>query len=391
MPIDPIFQDLRQTSLPLSSIFLDPNNPRFVGSEWLYVPDSSIEAAQEATRLKLVANFDIDKLRMNMEVNGYLPIDRVIVRQFQSERYVVLEGNRRICAAKMITSVGLDGLEVSSTVLASLADIPCLEYVGTEQDASWIFQGLRHITGITEWSAFNKAKLLVEQMEEGQVSLTDVGRRFGLTRFGAGQWVRGYYAFKQAKEESDYVREADERSYPYFQELFSRSSAPVREWLEWNEDEYRFRNALNLNEFVGWLYPRSSSQLSLEGLSDMASVGSDQLGDWDSRLLARRDDIRSLAWLIRNAPSFFEQFRLDGQLERAYTMASAESYQKKATEKADVSRELFESLSACTKALENLPLKIMLDPHARADLNTRLSALQSVIRAIQQAQVHASS
>lgn len=131
----------------------------------------------------------------------------------------------------MMTSVGLDGIDVSQAVLTSLADIPCLEYVGTEQDASWIFQGLRPITGITEWSAFNKAKLLVEQMEEEQVSLTDAGRRFGLTRFGAGQWVRGYYAFKQAKEESDYVREVDERSYPYFQELFSRSSAPVREWL----------------------------------------------------------------------------------------------------------------------------------------------------------------
>lgn len=206
MPIDPIFQDLRQTTLPLSAIFLDPNNPRFVGSEWQYVPDSSIEAAQEAIRLRLVADFDVDKLRMNMEVNGYLPIDRVIVRQFHPGKYVILEGNRRICAAKMITSVGLDGIDVSEAVLTSLADIPCLEYVGTEQDASWIFQGLRHITGITEWSAFNKAKLLVEQMEEEQVSLTDAGRRFGLTRFGAGQWVRGYYAFKQAKEESDYVR-----------------------------------------------------------------------------------------------------------------------------------------------------------------------------------------
>jgi hypothetical protein len=70
VPIDPIFQDLRQTTLPLSAIFLDPNNPRFVGSEWQYVPDWSIEAAQEAIRLRLVADFDVDKLRMNMEVNG---------------------------------------------------------------------------------------------------------------------------------------------------------------------------------------------------------------------------------------------------------------------------------------------------------------------------------
>ena len=31
--------------------------------------------------------------------------------------------------------------------------------------------------------------------------MSEVGKRFGLTPYGAGQWVRGYYAFKQAKEE----------------------------------------------------------------------------------------------------------------------------------------------------------------------------------------------
>ena len=138
--------------------------------------------------------------------------------------------------------------------------IPCLEYVGAEADAAWIFQGLRHITGISEWSAYNKARLLVEQMEDEELNLTEAGRRFGLSPFGAGQWVRGYYAFKQAREESDYIHEVDEQAYPYFQELFSRSSAPVREWMEWKESEYKFANSLNFNEFVGWLYPRPEEQ-----------------------------------------------------------------------------------------------------------------------------------
>ncbi len=93
-------------------------------------------------------------------------------------------------------------------------------------------------------------------MEQEHLGLTAAGKRFGLSAFGAGQWVRGYYAFKQAREESDYVHEVDERAYPYFQELFGRSSSPVREWLGWNEDGYKFKNPLNFNEFVGWLYRR---------------------------------------------------------------------------------------------------------------------------------------
>ena len=35
---------------------------------------------------------------------------------------------------------------------------------------------------------------------------------------------KGYYAFIQAAEESDYTQEIDERAYPYLQEIFSRSN-----------------------------------------------------------------------------------------------------------------------------------------------------------------------
>jgi hypothetical protein len=72
---------------------------------------------QEETRRKLIRDFSVDKLRMNMEVNGYLPIDRVIVREFKPSKYVVLEGNRRICAAKLISSLTAEGAEVQEEAL----------------------------------------------------------------------------------------------------------------------------------------------------------------------------------------------------------------------------------------------------------------------------------
>lgn len=49
-----------------------------------------------------------------------------------------------------------------------------------------------------------------------------------MTAYGAGQWVRGYYAFIQAAEESDYTQEIDERAYPYLQEIFSRSNPVLK-------------------------------------------------------------------------------------------------------------------------------------------------------------------
>ena len=371
MPVSAIFQDLIPKDLPLESIYLDPNNPRFVGTNWQRVEDEQIDtrAVQESTRRRLIEEHGVEKLRMNIEVNGYLPIDRVVVRQFKNGKFVVLEGNRRICAAKMIEPIGMDGSEVAPEVLNSVKVIPCLEYVGAESDAAWIFQGLRHITGISEWSAYSKAKLLVEQMEQEQLTLTDAGKRFGLTAFGAGQWVRGYYAFKQAKEESDYVIEVDERSYPYFQEIFSRSSAPVREWLEWREEEYRFKNALNLNEFVGWLYPRPPD------------AGPDVRGNFEARRLARRDDIRLVSFLLKEGDKYFEQFRNGQELEPTYAIASAELYQQRLEEGLNRVEAVFNAIAACTKALDEVPYKVFKDPDLKTQLDNKIKELERAIAA----------
>jgi len=374
MAISPLYQQLKPVQLALGSIFLDPNNPRFTSAAWVYVQDEDIEKndIQEAVQRRLVHDFDVEKLKMNMEVNGYLPIDRVIVREFAPGKYVVLEGNRRICAAKMISTISGDGSAVNPSVLESLAEIPCLQYTGTDRNASWVFQGLRHIAGVVEWSAFNKAKLLVEQTVEEGLSLTDAGKRFGLSPHGAGQWVRGYYAFKQARESSDYINEVDERSYPYFQELFSRSSAPVREWLAWDDSQREFKEHLNFDEFISWLYPRDTS-------ADDDQTGATPRGNWEKRRLGRRDDIRLVAYMMTDAPEFFVQFRTGAPVEKAYSMALARQFEEEAKRAADPVADMFTAIDACKQALDNVPYKAIRDAEVKAKLDLSLAGLQKAI------------
>ena len=158
---------LEPIDVSLDNLFLDPNNPRFVGKDWVRINDDAIHLAenQQTARETLIRTAGIDKLRANMEINGYLPIDRIVVRRISEENFVILEGNRRICAAKTLASYTKQGTLVDDTVLESLNEIPCLEYTGSDENAAWIFQGLRHISGIVDWSSYNKARLLVEQME----------------------------------------------------------------------------------------------------------------------------------------------------------------------------------------------------------------------------------
>jgi hypothetical protein len=377
-----LVKDLVEVNIPLSSIFLDPNNPRFVAQDWTYIPDNQVDddAIQNETRLKMIREFGVEKLKMNMEVNGFLPIDRVIVRQFKDNKYVVLEGNRRICAAKMISQFAGDGTSVNEDVLDSLKNIPCLQYIGGEKDAAWIFQGLRHITGINDWSAFNKAKLLVEQMEIESLSLTEVGKRFGLTPYGAGQWVRGYYAFKQAREESDFINEVDEKSYPYLQELFSRSSASVREWLEWDEAQYKFRNALNFNEFIGWIYPRTT----INDVESNIMENNQSRGDFEKRALRRSDDTRQLAFLIREDKQAFEKFRREFDIERAYSEAIQKKYEREIRETIDQTEVVFKIISECKIALDNIPHKMLKNDDTKNRLMQSLQDLETTIKELKQ-------
>jgi hypothetical protein len=377
MSYEKLLDQLTPAELQLDAIYLDPNNPRFTGSAWQYIPDNQIPLGpvQEATRLRLIKEFGVGRLRMNMEVNGFLPIDRVVVREFATGQYVVVEGNRRICAAKLITALTPEGEAVPERVLTSLATIPCLLYTGTDRDVSWIIQGLRHITGLADWSSFNKAKLLVEQMEAEGLTQTAVGKRFGLTPHGAGQWLRGYFAFQQAKDRSDYVREVDERVYPYLQELFSRSSIRVREWMKWDDSDREFKDELRFNEFVGWFYPRPEAD------SDQAE--SEALGDWEKRVITRQDDIRQLPYLLTTDPESFEHFRRELDLEAAY--ASALLKEQSSREIYDPVEEVFGSIRSCTRALDHLPFKLLREDSAKEQLTNALAPLEQAIAAIKEA------
>jgi hypothetical protein len=364
---------LQPIDLRLENIFLDPNNPRFVDDETRLVDTARITepGVQQLALEKLISEFGVEKLAGSMRVNGFLPIDRIVLKKLTTpeDSYVVLEGNRRIAAAKLLAkSIADDPTQVSESVTRSLQSIPCLEYIGADIDAAWIFQGLRHITGISEWPAYNKARLLVEQMEREGLTLTQAGERFGLTAYGAGQWARGYYAYQQALEESDYVHEVHVHAYPYFQELFGRSCAPLKEWLEWKEDAKRFDNLMNYNEFIGWLYPRVNED-----------DRPDEYGKFDRRYIRTRDDLRQLSYMRSEAAELFEKFRREKDVERAYAEAMARKYER---ESANSERSLFDSVLHCKRALENVPYRFMQNSEFRGRLHQALQEISISIASL---------
>jgi hypothetical protein len=116
---------------------------------------------------------------------------------------------------------------------------------------------------------------------------------------------------------------------------------------------------------VSWLYPRPKSE-------DESS----QVGDFDERRIARRDDIRLLSGLIADDGKYFEQFRNGHSLEDVVAMQSAEAYQKKAEESTDRVAEVFTALDSCKKVVDDMPLKIMKVEELRLQFDAKKEALR---------------
>lgn len=212
-------------------------------------------------------------------------------------------------------------------------------------------------------------------MEREELSLTEVGKRFGLTAFGAGQWVRGYRAYKQAREETDYVSEIDDRIYPYFQELFGRSSAPMKEWMKWDDSKKRFEDTANLNEFVSWFYPRPDGN---EDHPDEHTAS----GDWYKRKVGKQDDIRQLSYLLTNAPKYFDVFRSELDLEKAYSRARFEQIEKEQGKEIASAESVLGEVEHLADLLEKLPINIVKDATLRMRLDAHISKIERAISVI---------
>jgi hypothetical protein len=181
--------NLQPIQVSLDDLYLDPNNPRFAKSLNLdaSVPDEKVAAAQEDVRkLFVVGNserkagedgseeteedtFNIADLVNSMEEIGFIPIDQIVVRKLSNapDKYLVVEGNRRVCSAKYILSKPLptepNALKVRQAVLATLSSIDALLLV-TEglsetviHDQIGVVLGLRHFGAVLPWGVLAKA------------------------------------------------------------------------------------------------------------------------------------------------------------------------------------------------------------------------------------------
>jgi len=249
---------LREETLRLDQLLLDPNNYRFQDDpEYVAADDARFaEAGVQDRAYRRLRNESLTALKNSILTNGFLPFERLVVREYgpDVEQFLVVEGNRRTAALRWIKEDHEAGVAIREDILATLAALPVI-VIGKDEDPSLhlSLMGVRHVGGVNEWGGYQRAKLVTQLRDEHGLETSEVANRLGLTPHEVNRRYRAFKTLGQMEADEEFGDLAEARMYPLFHEAVSLPV--VRSWLGWDEAESVFGNETTREQFYDLLTP----------------------------------------------------------------------------------------------------------------------------------------
>lgn len=308
-------------------LHFDLSNPRFVDGQ----------AATEVEIVKhLVDEADVDELVQSILSAGYIDYEPLIVLR---DGNVVLEGNRRLAALRLISDEDLR--EQSRFTLPDIADSPPLpqevrvRYVDSRSEAR-SFIGFKHINGPFKWDALAKAKYAAEWFDEGH-DIGPISRTLGDNHHTVRRLVNGWYALQQAQGEGFDINQISKKTFSFSHLYTALTRSSVREYLGLGDEDPSSeprkkpvpkKHASQLLQLMSWLYgqEQKGEPALVRSQNPDLNILSKVLGHPEGKkmLLAKRD-LQVAYARVEPASSRFEDALLKAskQCEDALSLAGA--------------------------------------------------------------------
>lgn len=313
-------------TVPLESLLLDPNNFRFLapGTVALVAESRIAEEKVQAAALERVKADGVSELKLSIAENGFVPVERIVVRAIDgaADGYVVVEGNRRTAALKLLERDHAGGLDLDERVTAVFSGVPVLLATEASEDDLLAIMGIRHVGGPKEWGGYQSALLVHRLMSKPDLTAREVASRLGLTVNEVNRRNRAFSAITQMMNDEEYGDFVTPEMYPIFHETVGQPL--VREWLGWSQTERKFSSDDTRELFYGWLTKgddgpkiRSYSEirelrLILENDDALIALKDDDQSFSDALAIVRAD-ARSARWLpnVKSALSSLNEMGSD--------------------------------------------------------------------------------
>jgi hypothetical protein len=157
-------KDNEITYISLKDLVFDPQNPR--------LPPEVNHGNEQNIIEYMLREANLLELIQSILENGYFHSEPLLVAPAKDGRFIVVEGNRRLAALKLLENPNLSRVkqnsikEIISSKKWNLEKIPCISH--KKRDDILNYLGYRHITGVKSWGPLEKARYLQQLFEKNK-------------------------------------------------------------------------------------------------------------------------------------------------------------------------------------------------------------------------------
>lgn len=239
---------------------LDWQNPRLAEFKL-----DKIEPPKELYQL-LWDEMALDELVISITAHGFFETEPLLVTK-EGSKNIVVEGNRRLSAVKIILDPSLVDNKISKEIIdritpelrKQLKELPVI--VLKSREDAWRFIGFKHINGAAKWNSFAKAIYIEKVHDEYGISLNEIAYQVGDTHKTVQKLYQGIRVIQQAEEWKVFNREDIAKRRLYFSHLYTAIQYDgYKDYLGIKSDDAENKNPVpknkknELGEVLTWLY-----------------------------------------------------------------------------------------------------------------------------------------
>lgn len=252
------------TPTPFADLRLDASNPRMA--------DVNMEADDQDGIIRwLWKNKSVDELVQSIAENGYWSHEELFAAE-EDGHLVVLEGNRRLAAVKLLMDadlrerLSLTGIpEASPEVIATMETLPVIV---SERSTIWDYVGFKHVNGPAAWDSIAKAKYVHGVRRDLDIPLEDIAKTIGDKHDTVKRLYRGYLVLVQAEEAGLFDRaDCVQSRFPFSHLWTALGYKNVQDFLGVDTERLEEQNPIpderlpDLGRFMLWLFGSASQEI----------------------------------------------------------------------------------------------------------------------------------
>src|SRR5271165_800657 len=212
----------------------------------------------------------VEEVASSIAYNGYFEHEPLFVERRNDGKFLVIEGNRRLAAVKLLLSTSLrDKLKATDLPKTSPADakrLKTLPVIVTTRKESWRYLGFKHVNGPATWGSYEKAQYIAFVHNNYNVPLDDIAAQIGDGNSTVLRMYRGLMIVEQAEKARVFSRADIARNKFSFNYIYTGMDYPgivgflgLRTKGTTPEKPVPTSKVKNLGDLMLWLYGRDSS------------------------------------------------------------------------------------------------------------------------------------